>query len=197
MDRLACLEAFVRVAESGTFSAAAIALRLPKSAVSRAAATSRSNSPAAPCAYPPVCNSTISAPIAAEARSCTGSGSTNIETRIPAAFNRPTIPRSATSCPTTSRPPSVVTSVRFSGTMQHACGRTASAISTISSVAAISKLSGLSIPAFMAGTSASRICRRSSRKWIVIPSAPAAIASSAAATGSGYASPRALRSVAT
>ena len=35
MDRLACLEAFVRVAESGTFSAAAIALRLPKSAVSR------------------------------------------------------------------------------------------------------------------------------------------------------------------
>ena len=35
MDRLACLEAFVRVAESGTFSAAAQTLRLPKSAVSR------------------------------------------------------------------------------------------------------------------------------------------------------------------
>lgn len=35
MDRLAAIEAFVRVAETGSFSAAARALRLPKSAVSR------------------------------------------------------------------------------------------------------------------------------------------------------------------
>ena len=44
---------------------------------------------------------------------------------------------------------------------------------------------GLLIAAFIALTSASRICRRSSRKWMVIPSAPASIASSAACTGSG------------
>ena len=42
----------------------------------------------------------------------------------------------------TSSPPSVVTSSRFSGTMQTACGRWRSAIACISAVAAISRLSG-------------------------------------------------------
>ncbi len=44
--------------------------------------------------------------------------------------------------PTTSSPPSVVTSSRRSGTRQAACGRWRSAMATISSVTAISKLSG-------------------------------------------------------
>ena len=44
--------------------------------------------------------------------------------------------------PTTSSPPSVVRSSRRSGTMQAACGRCASAIASISAVAAISRLSG-------------------------------------------------------
>src|SRR5690349_19035128 len=68
---------------------------------------------------------------------------------------------------------------------------------SISSVAAISRLSGLSISAFSRAMSSSRIWRRSSRKWAVMPSAPAAIASFAARTGSGCRPPRAFRMVAT
>ena len=51
---------------------------------------------------------------------------------------------SAAACPAASRPPSVVTSWRRSGTRQHAAGRSRSAIATISSVAAISMLSRIS-----------------------------------------------------
>ena len=51
--------------------------------------------------------------------------------RIPAAANRATIGRNASAWPATSSPPSVVTSVRFSGTMQQACGRVASAMASL------------------------------------------------------------------
>src|SRR6185312_8155748 len=73
----------------------------------------------------------------------------------------------------------------------------ASAAATISSVAAISKFNGLSISAFSRAMSSSRMWRRSSRKCAVMPSAPAAMASLAARTGSGWRPPRALRMVAT
>jgi uncharacterized membrane protein YdfJ with MMPL/SSD domain len=56
---------------------------------------------------------------------------------------------------------------------------------SISAVAAISKLSGAAISARNRRMSASRMWRRSSRKCAVMPSAPAAIACLAAATGSG------------
>ena len=78
----------------------------------------------------------------------------------------------------------------------HAAG-CACAIAIISSVAAISKLSGLAISAFSRAMSSSRIWRRSSRRCAVMPSAPASIASIAARTGSGCRPPRALRIVAT
>jgi hypothetical protein len=81
--------------------------------------------------------------------------------------------------------------------MQAAWGRSFAAISTISRIAAISRLSGLSMRAFNRTTSSSRIWRRSSRKCAVMPSAPAAMAISAAWTGSGWRPPRALRTVAT
>ena len=68
---------------------------------------------------------------------------------------------------------------------------------TISSVAAISKFSGLSISALSRAMSSSRMWRRSSRRCAVMPSAPASIASFAARTGSGCTPPRALRMVAT
>ena len=45
--------------------------------------------------------------------------------------------------------------------------------------------------------SASEMWRRSSRRWAVMPSAPAASASRAARTGSGWTPPRAFRTVAT
>ena len=71
----------------------------------------------------------------------------------------------------TSRPPSVVRSVRFSGTRHAACGFTSSAMSSIRSVAAISKFSGFDIAAFRRRMSSSRIWRRSSRRCAVTPSA--------------------------
>ena len=74
----------------------------------------------------------------------------NSETRIPACLSSRTTGASCARWPTTSSPPSVVRSVRFSGTRQAACGRVFSAMSTISRVAAISKLSGLSISRFQA-----------------------------------------------
>ena len=86
---------------------------------------------------------------------------------------------------------------RRSGTRQAACGRVSIAIATISSVAAISKLSGLAISALSRAMSSSRMWRRSSRRCAVMPSAPASIASFAARTGSGCRPPRALRMVAT
>ena len=103
--------------------------------------------PESPCAsashQAPVCSSTTGAPRSALAFKASPDGSMNIETRIPARASSATKGFSARKPPTTSRPPSVVRSVRFSGTRQQACGRMRSAMSSIASVAAISKLSGL------------------------------------------------------
>ena len=66
----------------------------------------------------------------------------------------------------------MVRSSRFSGTRQAAWGRVASAMATIASVAAISKLSGTPSFSFSAAMSPSRIWRRSSRRCAVMPSAP-------------------------
>ena len=85
------------------------------------------------------------APIALRPRSARGSAAMNSDTRIPLPRARLTPGASASRWPATSSPPSVVRSSRRSGTRQAACGRCASAIATISSVAAISRLSGLSI----------------------------------------------------
>ena len=57
--------------------------------------------------------------------------------------------------------------------------------SSISSVAAISRLSGISSCAISRSISSSVMWRRSSRRWAVMPSAPAAAAAKAARTGSG------------
>ena len=123
-------------------------------------------------------------------------GSTNKLTLAP----KPLIRRiwSRKRCPpaATSKPPSVVTSSRFSGTRQHAFGCTRSAMAIISSLAAISKFSGASIDSFNRKISASRIWRRSSRRCAVIPCAPAAMAVCAPITGSGCQPPRAFRTVA-
>ena len=55
-------------------------------------------------------------------------------------------------------------------------GGGASAIASISSVAAISRFSGRSISAISRSMSSSVMWRRSSRRWAVIPSAPASAA---------------------
>ena len=77
--------------------------------------------------------------------------------------------------------------------------RSAGAISSICSVAAISKFSGTDdARACSRAISSSRMCRRSSRKCAVMPSAPACDGQPARpATGSGRAPPRAFRTVAT
>ncbi len=105
-----------------------------------------------------------------------GSGSTNSETGSP--------PRLATGCAGRGdrarrrcRGALGSSSSRFSGTRQAACGRVSSAIATISSVAAISKLRGTVRPRLSAAMSVSRIWRRSSRRCAVMPSAPASTAS--------------------
>src|SRR5689334_5666357 len=121
----------------------------------------------------------------------------NNDTRMPASFSLLMNGASALCWPTTSSPPSVVNSSRRSGTRQTACGFVASDIRSMSAVAAISKFSGLEISFLSRAMSSSRICRRSSRRCAVMPSAPASIATCAARTGSGRWPPRALRKVAT
>ena len=100
-------------------------------------------------------------------------------------------------CPATSRPPSVVTSVRFSGTRHTSCGRTWRAMAIISSVAAISRFMRVCSDDRKRCTSWSWMWRRSSRRCSVMLSAPACSATSAACSGSGYGARRACRSVAT
>src|SRR5262245_32576371 len=126
-----------------------------------------------------------------------GSGSINKDTRTPVRFSSSTKCRRWFSPRTTSRPPSVVFSSRFSGTRQQACGTCRRAIASISSVAAISKLSGRVSSLFSRAMSASEMWRRSSRRCAVMPSAPASTARCAARSGSGWRPPRALRMVAT
>jgi hypothetical protein len=91
----------------------------------------------------------------------------------PGLAERATKGRRWLSWPAASSPPSVVRSSRFSGTMQAACGRWRSAISSISSVAAISRFRGTVSFSISREMSSSRIWRRSSRRWAVMPSAPA------------------------
>ena len=80
---------------------------------------------------------------------------------------------SAATCDAASRPPSVVTSARRSGTRQQSAGRTAQAMRTISSVTAISKFIRVCSRSRQARISRSWMCRRSSRRCIVMLSAPA------------------------
>ena len=124
------------------------------------------------CAVPPPAR-----PASRAASSCLRSGSMNIETRMPASASAATMGFRRANWPTTSMPPSVVRSSRFSGTMQAACGRALSAMASISSVAAISRLSGMFSSRDSRAMSSSEICRRSSRRWAVMPSAPASCAS--------------------
>ncbi len=105
--------------------------------------------------------------------------------------------RSCRSAPATSSPPSVVTSVRFSGTRQTSAGCTSSAIAIISAVAAISRFMRVCRAVRIARTSRSWMWRRSSRRCSVMLSAPHCSATSAACSGSGERPPRACRTVAT
>ena len=66
--------------------------------------------------------------------------------------------------PATSRPPSVVTSSRFSGTRQTSCGLTSHAMSSISCVTAHSRFMRVFRSGRSVRTSASTIWRRSSRR---------------------------------
>src|ERR1035438_1957001 len=75
--------------------------------------------------------------------------------------------------PTTSSPPSVVTSFRFSGTTHTDRGLSLSANSTIAWVHAISGLRRVDRDSRRRQTSRSWMCLRSSLRWAVIPSAPA------------------------
>src|SRR5690606_14985013 len=119
-------------------------------------------------AYAPVCSSTTFAPVSAAASSCSGSGSTNSDTWQPWLCSWPTASRSRARLPVTSRPPSVVSSSRRSGTRQQCCGRTSAAMASISSVTAISRLSGMPMLSRISRTSLSWMCRRSSRRCTVI-----------------------------
>ena len=126
------------------------------------------------CAIPPPV-----APSAAAASSWRGSGLTNSETRMPAAPSRAMSGRSVLSWPAASSPPSVVTSCRRSGTMQHACGRSRQAIATIS-VGRRQLHIERCRSARSRSMSSSRMWRRSSRRCAVMPSAPASSATAPA-----------------
>src|SRR5512139_2789245 len=117
--------------------------------------------------------------------------------RIQASESRATVRMRDSRCPRTSSPPSAVTSSRFSGTRVAENGRRPCAIRVISSVAAISRLIRVVTTSFSTSRSRSWMCRRSSRRWTVIPSAPESSAIAAAAAGSGTRPRRAWRSVAT
>ena len=104
---------------------------------------------------------------------------------MPDAASRAMMPASRVSSPATSSPPSVVTSRRPSGTSIAVSGLSAHAMPTISSVAAISRLSLMCTSSRRRRTSSSWMWRRSSRKCTVMPSAPPRCASTAAHTGSG------------
>ena len=90
-------------------------------------------------------------------------------------------------CPATSRPPSVVTSWRDSGTRQQSWRHDLRAMRIISSVTAISRFMRVCSASRIACTSRSWMWRRSSRRCSVMLSAPASSASSAACNGIGIA----------
>ena len=76
----------------------------------------------------PVWISITGAPSSAAISICAGAAPMNSETRMPACLSSCTTGRELARCRTTSRPPSVVRSVRFSGTRQTACGLVLSAM---------------------------------------------------------------------
>src|ERR1700736_741667 len=82
-----------------------------------------------------------SAPSSTQASICSEAGSMNMLTRMPPACNRSTVARKVSTLRATSRPPSVVTSLRFSGTRQTSSGKTCNAVSRMSGVFPISRLS--------------------------------------------------------
>src|SRR4029079_16586656 len=133
----------------------------------------------------------------AEASTCGSSASMKTDVTIPASDRRAIAARSLVSWPATSSPPSVVISSRPSGTSIAISGRNRHAMSTISDVAAISRLSLIWTRSRSLRTSSSWMCRRSSRRCTVMPSAPPRCASTAPQTGSGSYVRRAWRSVAT
>ena len=129
--------------------------------------------------------STHGAPAAALASICRGSASMNSETRHYAAARRAQASRSRAGWPATSRPPSVVSSWRRSGTRQTSAGA-----SPRCDAEHLVGDRGLEVQRHAdrglgRATSSSRTWRRSSRRWKVMMSAPASSASSAACSGSG------------
>ena len=133
----------------------------------------------------PVSVITISAPMAAEASTCAGSGSMNMLTLLPLACRAVTMGRNSSILPATSKPPSVVISSRRSGTKHTKSGFRLSANSSMEAVAPISKFSGKGISARTARASASCMWRRSSRTCRVMESAPPSIAARAASSTEG------------
>ena len=109
----------------------------------------------------------------------------NNDTLIPFSRSDLVIPDKWSILEITSRPPSVVLSNLFSGTIQTVSGVCLKAISNISLVAAISNVIGFCITSVNRTRSKSEICRRSSRKCTTILSAPAETAIQAALIGSG------------
>ena len=105
-------------------------------------------------------------------RSGRASGSMNSDTRIPAAPSRATIGASRSCCPTTSSPPSVVSSSRLSGTMQTACGRGAARSPHLGGRRHLEVERDRQLGRQPRDV-ASGIWRRSSRRCAVMPSAPA------------------------
>src|SRR5216683_1952868 len=128
---------------------------------------------------------------------CSRSGSTNRLTWMPPSSSILIVGLSCTALRTTSRPPSVVSSSRRSGTSVTWSGLTVRATLSISWVEAISRFSRVFTTWRRASTARSWMWRRSLRRWTVIPSAPPSSASTAACTGSGSGTRRAWRTVAT
>src|SRR5262245_26909791 len=128
---------------------------------------------------------------------CSRSGSTNRLTSTPPSTSVFTIGRSWTLLSTTSSPPSVVSSSRRSATSVTCSGLTVSAVRSISWVAASSRWRRVRTTWRSTSRSRSWMCRRSARRWTVIPCAPPSSASTAACTGSGSCARRAWRTVAT
>ena len=118
----------------------------------------------------PVLSSIIFAPTLEAASICLRSGETNKEIRIFFWIKGTKKDCNLFSSVITSRPPSVVLSSLFSGTKQTALGMSSVAIFCISSVAAISKLTGRWDSLVILLTSESIMCLLSSLRWTVTPS---------------------------
>ena len=130
-------------------------------------------------------------------RSARGSGSMNSDTRMPASFSASTHGADGSAPRTTSSPPSVVRSSRFSGTRQQACGTCLQGDGSISLGRGHLEVERAGQLALSRAMSSSEMWRRSSRRCAVMPSAPASTARQRGAQRVGMRPPRALRMVAT